>query len=205
MKAFPTYAIFLSNLVPVVGIMFFGWSIKSVFFLYWYESIILFIFAVPAIVTAQKKGKKKYGRTIQQQRHRALKDWLFFFLSFGVGTGTYLNVFLFPYEATYSGIFTGIPVFDTSLSWAVLTLIVIYTYTAVQDYMLEDTQKRTKPFEPVLEPAGRSMFLICLLFAGLWFSAALHPFRFLLVFIGIKTFYEFLVHKAVMLKKQQSV
>jgi hypothetical protein len=51
--------ILISNLVPVVGVVFFGWSVFSLIMLYWFESLAVGLFNLLAMLTAGAFGSTK--------------------------------------------------------------------------------------------------------------------------------------------------
>lgn len=51
--------VFLSNVVPLVGVLFLEWSIIKILYAYTVESFLLIIFGLPKILTAKQKFPKK--------------------------------------------------------------------------------------------------------------------------------------------------
>ncbi len=47
------YALILMNLIPIAGVMFFGWSAGTIIFLYWLENVVIGVLNIPKLLTAQ--------------------------------------------------------------------------------------------------------------------------------------------------------
>jgi hypothetical protein len=59
-------ALLLSNLVPLIGVLFFGWSGFNIVFLYWSENVIIGFFNVLKMLVAGAAGDPSAARTALQ-------------------------------------------------------------------------------------------------------------------------------------------
>jgi len=51
-----------ANLIPIFGVLFFGWTLFEILYLYWLESVIIGIFNIPKMLLAQGGGRKRFQR-----------------------------------------------------------------------------------------------------------------------------------------------
>ena len=57
----------LANLVPLVGVVFFGWSLFGIMWIYWAENAVIGIFAILRMLTA--------GEPIRWWTARSRRSW----------------------------------------------------------------------------------------------------------------------------------
>jgi len=55
------YALVLMNLIPIAGVIFFGWNAGIIIFLYWLENVVIGILNIPKLLTA--RGKDEVSKT----------------------------------------------------------------------------------------------------------------------------------------------
>ena len=53
MKKYDELALVLANLVPAAGVLFFGWSVFAILFMYWLESAVIGIYNIPKMLMAK--------------------------------------------------------------------------------------------------------------------------------------------------------
>ena len=54
-------ALVVSNLVPLLGVLFFGWSVFQVMFIYWAENVVVGIWNVVKMLTAKRSQEDSFG------------------------------------------------------------------------------------------------------------------------------------------------
>lgn len=54
MKKVPIISLLVSNSIPLIGVLFFNWDLFSIFFLYWLETAVIGIYAIPKAYKASK-------------------------------------------------------------------------------------------------------------------------------------------------------
>jgi len=81
-------SLILFNLVPLLGVLFFGWSLAAVMILYWFENVIIGFYNVIKMIMAQGKTPKTQLRSGDKPVTAAQKPFLivFFIIHFGIFT-----------------------------------------------------------------------------------------------------------------------
>lgn len=65
----------LANLVPIIGVLFFGWSLFEVIYLYWLESAVIGLYGIPKMLLAK-------GDSEQRERFKQTMGWFGFYAAF---------------------------------------------------------------------------------------------------------------------------
>jgi len=88
------WIIIISNLVPVAGAWFFGWSVVEVFIVYALETIIVGLFTIIKLLaaTVAKRTDTWYNQGSQQQVS-GLFFIFFFIMHFGIFTAVQMSIF----------------------------------------------------------------------------------------------------------------
>lgn len=81
-------SLILFNLVPLIGVLFFDWSLGAVMILYWFENVIIGFYNVVKMTMAQGKTPKTQLRSGNKPVTNAQKSSLivFFIVHFGIFT-----------------------------------------------------------------------------------------------------------------------
>lgn len=88
-------SLIFSNLVPIYGVIYLGWSFVSILYLYWFENIILAFFTILKILSAKIPPTKEYqARTFKNLLELfLLKFTIIFFFVIHFGTATIAHMF----------------------------------------------------------------------------------------------------------------
>ncbi|MFH1874509.1 MAG: DUF6498-containing protein [Pseudomonadota bacterium] len=152
-KSYPTSIYFLltANAVPLAGVLFFGWDLIDVLFLYWAETVIIGFYSLLKIFLA--KDDDQGWRLILTKFMRVL-GCAFFIIHFGgfiaaIGVALYYIVLeLFkvkvdPLELAYM------------LRYALLFFILSHGYSFIFNYLLKNERNVERGQDPVIEPYRR--------------------------------------------------
>ena len=175
-------ALILANLVPVAGVICFGWEVFPLMFLFWSENVIVGVFNVLRMIFAMffKVG--------------VLPMIPFFCVHYGLFTyvhGVFV-VALFGGGINQHGGFPSPEMFwqimrENHLSWAVLGLAVSRGISFATNYVGQGEFRRITPGQLMAQPYGRIVVLHVALLGGAFLIQALHsPMFGLLVLVALK-------------------
>ena len=173
-----------ANLVPLVGVIAFHWTIFSIFLLYWCENVVVGAFNVLKMALADPRNA---GADV-------LKLFLipFFIVHYGMFTmvhGIFVLVLFGP-----GGNVSPSParflaaVSDAGISYAVLAIALSHGFSFVHNYLAGGEFRRTSPQQLMAQPYARVVVLHIAILAGGFAAKAMGaPTVALLVLIGLKT------------------
>ena len=188
-------ALILANLVPVGGVLFFGWEVFPLMFLFWSENVIVGVFNVLKMACAGGGGAAG----------QAIKFFLipFFCVHYGMFTlvhGIFIVV-LFGGGIHHGGSpFEMLGTFwDTlheyHLGWAILGLVVSRGISFATNYLGNDEYKNLTAPQLMAQPYGRIVVLHLAIIGGGFLVMALHsPALGLLLLVGLKTLLDLAAH-----------
>lgn len=189
MRHLPVISLIGSNFIPIIGVLFYGWSIPTILFLYWVESGVIGFFNIFKMLLAQ-------GSDSEIVR---LKDAAFF-----EKYGKYVMIPFFMIH--YSGFMLGhwafiYGIFGSTIQSNrnfLLTLLVMFisheisfivNFIGRQEYLSISTQAQ------MVQPYKRIVVMHLTIIFGSWLSIALKaPVGAVLIMIGIKTFLDLQAH-----------
>jgi len=183
-------ALLLANLVPAFGVLFLGWEVFPLMFLFWSENVIVGGFNVLKMLCAvQKAPIKGDGKTF---------NILFFCVHYGLFTyfhGMIITRFFggiagFPWVGTFSQI-----VLENHLEWAFIGLVVSHGISFVANFLLGAEYQRTSASGLFLQPYSRVIVLhVAIIFGGALLMFLNSPKMGLIVLVALKTAIDLLGH-----------
>ena len=187
-------ALVASNLVPVAGVLFFGWKIFPLVFLYWSENVVIGVFNVLKMIFARagRPGVHKFFLIP------------FFCAHYGIFTfahGVFV-VMIFGREGETGPVPPGLELFSHAmrvnyLGWAVLGIIVSRGVSFVTNYIGRGEFRRVTVEQLMVAPYGRIVVLHLAILGGGFLIMALHsPLAGLLLFIALKIALDLSAHLA---------
>ncbi len=175
-------ALILANLVPVGGVLLFGWQVFPLMFLFWSENVIIGGFNVLKMLFAMF------------YQVGVLPMIPFFCVHYGLFTfvhGVFV-ITLFGGGSPSRGGFPGPEMFwqilrEYHLGWAVLGLAVSRGISFATNYVRQGEFRRITPGQLMAQPYGRIIVLQVALLGGGFLMQALHsPMLGLLLLVGLK-------------------
>jgi len=180
-------ALLVANLVPVVGVLFFGWDVFPLMFLFWAENVIVGAFNVLKMIFASGGGALG----------QASKFFLipFFCVHYGLFTFVHGIFVVAMFGGGVSGT-AGFPNGETfwrtmqenHLGWAVLGLTVSRGISFVTNYLMNGEYRRVLPPMLMIQPYGRIVVLhLAIIGGGFLLLALKSPTLGLLLLVVLKT------------------
>lgn len=179
-------ALILANLVPVGGVLFFGWEVFPLMFLFWSENVVVGVFNVLKMVFAGGGGAAGQAAKIFCIPFFCIHYGMFTFVHgvfvialFGGGFG---HAGGFPNFDTFLGVMQ-----DNHLGWAVLGLTVSRGISFVTNYLGGGEYKNITAPQLMAQPYGRIVVLHLAILGGGFLMLALHqPVLGLLLLVVLK-------------------
>jgi hypothetical protein len=197
LKKVSVIVLILANLAPIFGVLFMGWQVFPLLFLFWMENVIIGAFNVLKMIVCSPNDK----------RQSVSKVFLipFFCMHYGVFTTVHgvFVIFMFGMLGGFikPGDFTSGP-FDVfgiigklQLWWSVLALAVSHAVSFALNYIGNGEYKKSNVVLLMLQPYGRVVILhITVLFGGFLVMLLGSPVIGLILLISLKTFIDIKAH-----------
>jgi hypothetical protein len=184
----------LANMLPVVGVLWWGWSVFSVMLLYWLENIIVGLLNIPRILFASG-GEDNSAQPMVKRLFTAV----FFSVHYGLFTFVH-GAFVFSmfaegqYEEPTPALVWQL-VSEQHLYWAVLALSVSHLASLVLNYLLAGEYRQVTVKEMMRKPYGRIVVLhLGIIFGGILLDILSAPLVGLIVLLLIKTIFDVRSH-----------
>lgn len=177
LAALPLLGILIVNLIPLAGVLWFGWSVFEVLFLYWFENVAIGIAhtARLAISTRTNNVADGWGTTFFFAMHYGIFTFVhgvFVVAFFGVIAGGFLELgagFLAPVVAI--------------MAWQAVALLLDTAHTS--------GFKDRSPDSMMFEPYPRVFALHIAVLAGGWLIGEIGaPVWALAILVGVKTLFD---------------
>lgn len=190
----------LVNCIPLAGVLFFGWNVFEMVFLYWMESAIIAFSTIALLALMPISIADREGVPVNQK----LVAIPFFILHFSGFMAGHLFLIIFFLGQSHKGgmlaqateMLSQIPF----VGWALLSLFISHAYSFFTNYIL--TKKYLQPldkqsFWPIMTKPYRRIFLMQLVIligacAVILFGL---PESMLAVFVVVKIFFDLKAHK----------
>lgn len=173
----PVLTIILVNLIPLAGVLFFGWQIGHVVVLYWLESLMIGFFNLLRILFAQGRvglvPTKRYGTAL---------FFLVHYFGFMVGQGFFMLAFVLSKEDLLT-------IHTLNLPLVFGGLLLFYSFNFIADFILSGEFQSKTPDAYFFRPYGRVAVQQVLVLGGGWLiESGMLPREaaFTLVLVGMK-------------------
>ncbi len=187
-------ALLLANLIPIFGVIAFGWEVFPLMFLFWSENVVIGIFNALRLLTARSPSAA----------HTAGRLFLvlFFTIHYGIFTlvhGMFVVTLFggglrngFPGVSTISGVIK-----DHHLGWAMLGLVVSHGISYFTNFIGKGEYKNADVGKLMAAPYGRIFVMHLAILGGGFLMALLRsPLVGLLLLIVLKTVLDLTSHLA---------
>jgi hypothetical protein len=191
----PIAALFLIavNTIPLFGVLFFGWSLFSIMFLYWLENGIIGFFNVFKIALARASGPSRFtinGRSVSPANKEV--RIIFFILHYGL-FWTVHGVFVFLFFGTSFEPFGGVGLRGVAIAAAALFLS--HGVSFFVNFLGKEEYLTVSPDQQMTEPYSRVVVLHVTVLAGGALADSLGaPLAALVLLILLKTAIDLLAH-----------
>ena len=188
-KYISAISLVISNCIPILGVLFFGWDLFSILLLYWSETAIIGVFSIIKISYQYKKS--------------ALFLVPFFMVHFGLFMFGHLifivQIFAYHYDASNG---KGLPIPDlypilSNSSWLILPFALLFISHFIS-FIINYINKKeylNKNANSMFAPYGRVVIMhLSIMFGGL-FSQIFHNNSFsLIILVVLKTTVDLISH-----------
>lgn len=174
------YFLVLVNLMPIAGVILFGWDVATIMAIYWLENVILGVLNIPKMWACSGGIGEKLFITIFFSFHYGMFCW---------GHMSFLND-MFDTQAIFDGLLDGGPILWTAISLTASHFFsMIVNFFAKKEYI--DRQAALQMFAPY----ARIMALhVVLIFGGFLVMLFGAPLFALILLIGIKIVMDLVTH-----------
>ena len=187
-------AIIASNLVPVFGVLFLGWDLFSIMFLYWAENVIIGLFNLARLLLASPNVPAMWIAKIflipffcVHYGMFCLVHGIFVIALFGGGMKPMGG---FPNPAHFIGIIS-----ERQLWFGVAAIFVSHGFAFLRNYVLKGEYQTAGVDKLMARPYGRIVLLHVTLLLGAFLTMALHaPTAALVLLVGLKIFLDVRVY-----------
>jgi len=200
-----TAALIASNLVPLAGVLFFGWKVSIIMILFWFENVIIGVFNVLKMLLAEP-GEPQGTMKVMPTRVEtvALKLFLvpFFIVHYGLFTAVH-GVFVFAFFGPGRVLERKVDVsliqsFDySSLVFPALALVVSHGVSFFSNYIFGGERERVGIKDLMAQPYKRIVVLHLTILIGailaVKFESSVAPLVFL---VALKTCVDLVAHQA---------
>jgi hypothetical protein len=185
-------AIILANLVPLAGVLFWGWTVFSVVFLFWLESLVIGFFNVLKMLFAQGTVEN-LAMNHKPQNSGCAKLFMipFFTVHYGMFMlvqGIFIFIFLGKDLKTEPDIATNLHlVLGRFFWWAFIILIINHLISFIFNYWLNGAYRRSEASKLMFAPYSR-VFIQQFVIIGGAFLLQIFPTNlvFLALLVGLK-------------------
>jgi hypothetical protein len=178
-----------ANLIPLFGVLFWGWSLSAIMVLYWSENVVIGIFNVLKMSLAQgevKGSSMRFNNKTVTAAHRSALT-LFFIAHFGIFTLVH-GIFVFAFFGN------GLPAFSLLLP-AFLFLFLSHGISLGVNFLWKGERLRVAFTDLFVQPYKRVVIMHLTIILGAYASTALDlPEASLFVLIGLKVVVDLFSH-----------
>ncbi|MEA3245189.1 MAG: DUF6498-containing protein [Gemmatimonadota bacterium] len=185
----------VSNSLPLLGVLFFGWQVFPLLFLYWFENVVVGVMNVARMLTAQPASSSNW----------ALKLFLVPFFCFHYGMFTMVHgIFVFalfgpasraffPNAAAVRSVASG----TNGLVVAIVAIVSSHLFSFIWNYLRGGEYRRASPALLMAQPYARVMVMHVVVLGGAFAVAAIgSPLPALIILVVLKTGVDLAAHRA---------
>lgn len=205
-------ALIVANAIPLLGVLFLGWSLITILVLYWLENGIVGLWNIPRIALAQGVDPKAPATGGQMSKGVLIPFYIFHYGLFWVvhgiflsflpamsGIGSFVGQAFDPTTGLTSGdpfAFGGEPTAWGTLNvsaavFAGAAMVVSHGVTFFWDYVRRGEYLRISPQRQMFAVYGRVIVLhVAILFGGIAIAIVGSPIWLLVIFVVAKTFFD---------------
>jgi len=180
-------ALVVANLIPLWGVLYRGWDVFLLVFLYWAENLVVGFFNLLRMAAAHDKPSDKQG-----------KVFLLFFFPFHYGMFCLVHgVFVFTMFGATGGIgpLARLQHSGSYLLIAFAGLFISHAVSYVFNFLGQGEYQRVSAQELMMRPYGRIVVLhLTIIFGGMLVMTTGTPVMGLLFLLGIKTVLDLIAH-----------
>jgi hypothetical protein len=187
-------ALVAANVAPVFGVLFAGWGVFPLVFLYWVENVVIGLFTVLKMLSVRPNDPDR-----RRGKSALTALFVFHYGAFVFGHGVFLMVIFASQRpdgtegrAAFENLFGQIA--NVGLLLAAVPLLASHAWSFVTNYLrVERHSAQLKQL--AMAPYGRVILLHLFIIGSAWLVMKLgSPLPVLLLFVALKTTVDLLVH-----------
>jgi len=160
----PLLSLICVNTLPIFGVLYWGWSLSSIIWVYWFESFIIGVLNIPKIILSTGIAKRK------------IKTILFFmvhYMGFWIAHGVFILLILMPEieKNAFIGTREIETSFDVSFKWVLTSLFLSHFVSFLFIFLRRDRSLAISPELQMFAPYPRVVILHILILAGGYLAA----------------------------------
>jgi hypothetical protein len=180
-----------ANLIPLVGVLFFGWQLFTILVLYWLENGVVGLFNVARI--ARASGPEQPGRGSTHSRAYLAPFFLVHYGIFWVVHGVF--VFMLAMLATGEGVAGLGGVSPSAVALGGLALVLSHGTSFFANYLGRGEHRLISPSRQFAQPYPRMIVLHVTILLGAFVLIELgEPVLLLAIMVALKTALDLLLH-----------
>lgn len=186
-----TMSLMVMNLIPLVGVFWFGWDAGTIVFLYWLENIVIGLLNIPKMFACQGES--------HSARRAPKKGIIFLSVFFALHYGGFCLGHYFFLKSTYRslpGLGEFIPVLlDPVLFWSLLGLTLSHIISMIVNFYGKREYETRSPNKQMFIPYSRIMLLhIVIILSGFVALATGEGVAILLLLVLFKIAFDLAAH-----------
>ena len=188
------FALILANAVPILGVLFLGWTVFPLVLVYWLENAVIGGFNVAKMLLAQPREPLEWAGKLFM-----IPFFIVHFGGFMYVHGVLVMAFFGPHGTQPFDLIptTLSAVRANQLGWSLMSLIASHGFSFLWNYLKNGEYQRASLNALMGQPYGRVIVLHLTVLLGGWFVMLLHsPLPALLVLVIIKTVADVRAHQA---------
>ncbi len=153
------FVLILSNLIPAIGVVYWGWSLTALVVIYWLENLIIGFFNI-------LKMAFSFGSI--QTKVKSIIFFCFHYGLFWLGHGLFMLLVLIPAVSNSPSISNHAvnASFDISIRWALLSLFMSHLFSFLTNFMRWGRALKLPPEAQMFLPYGRVIVMHILIIAS---------------------------------------
>ncbi len=194
-KSISLLLLILANLVPLAGILFFEWSLFSVLFFYWLETVVVGVLNIPKMIMAKgmdqklKDGLNQLPKSKRGAAYAAVRMFTILFFMFHFGMFAFVHgIFVFqlygPADVSMFGVLL-----------ALSTFLVSHGHSLVINFLRNKEYVTRSINQQMGQPYKRVVILhVAILFGAFPLLLFKSSIMAVLILIGFKTGIDIILH-----------
>lgn len=176
------FSLIFSNCIPLIGVIFLGWNIGDILFMFWFENIVIIIYQSIKIAKAKVNNNKISQIAAHPHTSKALLIIIFLML-YGFFTLIHGVLLLVLFGSAKIGII--------SLLISMASLFISHGVSYKQNYIAKEEYKKTSLFFLFIQPCKRIFIThFVVLFGGMVCLATGTKFFSLITLVILKTCFD---------------
>jgi len=176
-----------ANIIPIIGVIYFGWDAIAILVLYWLESVVIGVLNIPKLLACREVEDWNFGSLFGN-----IFTALFFTVHFGgfVAAHGFVLYDVFGAKETMVSLLTGGP-----LLWTAITFFVSHSFSMFVNFFGKKEYLGSKSKQQFGKPYGRVVIMhIVVIFGGLLIQKFGSPLYALILLIALKTIIDLFAH-----------